>query len=446
MGTIMTKIRQLMSRKKTSGDILAYLLGLTSTIQIFEVFGITLFTIMTLICGGFIVLTRRRLYFGGKWFLVYFLSVAMSVLASVTLLPSYHIPREDDWIKYSVEGALITTMLYFAYVFLITDKGKKRTLFFRGLYHSCVLQLFWSYFQYTFATVTGKNINQILFADILQMWSGNITQYKNGHIAISGLNVNAGLLPPILMFLYVYTSKKWIRVLLLLLFFISGSSTMALCGLMLLGISMFVKMKEMRSNGIRIRANYLVSSAAIGVAAATVIFQPNIYNRMYDIFSLLVSRLTSVRSANYLDGSTFAHARYFTSIPYILSNINPINALFGFGIRCGGVPFVKFFNQYPDLIYGTECDITLSLYGMGLVGLAVMYWLLFCIVLKGKKLDSKYLVFIVPIILSGLFYSIQLNWVLLVEWMLFWGVKRKMDFTSLMMDVKLKSMEKTKKF
>ena len=103
----------------------------------------------------------------------------------------------------------------------------------------------------------------------------------------------------------------------------------------------------------------------------------------------------------------------------------------GFGFRCAGMPFVIYFNQYPDIVYGTESDPVSMLYGIGLLGTIVFYSILAEIILKGKKIDRNYFLFGIIIFISGIFYSLQMNWLLLVEFLFLNAIKRNIKLVQL---------------
>lgn len=167
---------------------------------------------------------------------------------------------------------------------------------------------------------------------------------------------------------------------------------------------------------------------------------PSITNRGYELVQTLINRLGSVHSHQWSEGSTFVHYRYYASIIKVIASIGLFRIIIGFGFRCGGIPFVVLFNQYPDTVYGTESDYIGFLYGLGIVGFIVIFRIIFLVMIKGKKIDNMYFAFGLVLLIGGIFYSLQMNWVLFLELMMIEAIKRRMPFDALAKNISKKGV------
>lgn len=154
---------------------------------------------------------------------------------------------------------------------------------------------------------------------------------------------------------------------------------------------MFSSLTYLKNKSIKISTkNIIVILVAIISVCIILGLNGEALSKIVDIAKTLFVRLDSVRTGLYSEGSTFVHFRYYASLPYILSEISFFRTLVGFGFKNGGLPFVKYYNQYPDMVYGTESDPISLLYGVGLLGMLAFYNILFFIAIKGMQVDKRY--------------------------------------------------------
>lgn len=396
-----------------------YFLGLVSTWQIIEIFGVNIFTLLVFFIAIKYIIKFGKFPVGKGWFLFFFSTMGLSTLGNLFLSDSF-LQNVSEWRKYTLNGVLIIVALYVVLVYLKKDYGNILS-FFLGLYHSCLVQLIWCYLQLFFIKVFNLSINSIIF-------SNGVDQYNiSNNYVITGLHTNAGILASVLMFLFLFSNSTTIKLLSLAVFFLAGSSTLIICGISLIVISILFAMKEKRKKIKGTKRNVLLLLIIICTFAFAIILgnnSDNIGSNISDLFS----RFRAIRSRRFEDGSTFAHFRYYASIPFIFGKLNAWQILFGFGFKCGGIPFVKFFNQYPDVVYSTESDPISFLYGLGIIGTLVFYTLLFTIIAKGKKKNYKISIWGIVITIAGIFYGMQLNWVILLEWIFCAYINNKINY------------------
>ncbi|MCI9009547.1 MAG: hypothetical protein HFI13_15900 [Lachnospiraceae bacterium] len=416
---------------KKKDNIIFYLLGLVSTFQLLEVGGITVFTLILLLIALKYLIQKKKFPFISFWHCCFLFSLLVSMLGNFFITSNF-IKNIQAWRISSLKGVVIIIAMYFTYDYLAKERMNIILIFFRGVYHSCVIQLVWCYFQYILFKFENIDLNNLVFNKILHIWNYELGQVNySGQYTITGMHSNAGILAPVLIFVILLADNIFLKFAALLIFFIAGNSTLFICGIIfLLLISVRLILHFCYDN--KIKRKYLILFLLILLfTSITLLVYQNALDRVMEIIKNLFIRLNSIRTKEWTDGSTFAHYRYYASIPYIFSQIGIIRILIGFGYKCGGVPFVVFFNQYPDVIYNTESDPVSLLYGTGLIGLTIFYSLLYSIIKKGANVDYKYALWGILLTLAGIFYGMQLNWVLFVEWIMIYCIKNNIKADTL---------------
>ena len=155
-----------------------------------------------------------------------------------------------------------------------------------------------------------------------------------------------------------------------------------------------------------------------------------VFIRMFPVIYDEVMRLLSrVGSAD--DVSTKMHKRYYTSLFFIWENSSLYQILFGRGYHNSGSAFAELFHQYLRLdSWSVESDPMDLMYGVGLIGFLFYYLWLFQQVWMGLKKEYKYFVFFITIILCGIAYNCQFEWVIQLELIFAVCIKRKINIFS----------------
>lgn len=410
---------------------ISFLLGVCSTLQLLTIAGINAFSIIALIYVLFKILSTRRLPIDRKSLLI-ILSLLLSLISNI-FISNRLLPNADQWKVSCIKSSAIFVIIVLSYVYMKHENDTVLKIFFRGVYYSCLIQLGWGYFQFIMYSLLSTDINQLIFVEWLHIFDVFESFNTRGHFNVTGLNTNAGVLAPILLYLFFTTKKELIKVMALLLLFISGNSTNMICGLLVLAIfAVSLAQKKNRIN----KHKLIMFSIIFLLVIVLIMFHQDIVDRILVIYKSLLDRLNSIRTLNWTEGSTFVHYRYYSSFPTIIASIGVLRVLFGFGFKCGGAPFVIFYNQYPDTIYGTESDPISFLYGLGIFGLVIFYSILIKIVMNGRKIDKAYAIYLSIICIGGIFYSLQMNWLILIELLFTETIRRKMKMSKLVEETK----------
>lgn len=396
-------------KDKNLYSLLLFIDGIFSTFQIIQVAGTTVFSELMLISVVYLLVKDKNISIkkndGFVWKYIILISISELMIFTIKLRNS------SEWKNSSLKKYIILVLVMLFFYVIEKNYETRVRAFVKGLHVSCLIQVFWCYLQFILEKWRDIDINQMFFS---------VSQYNlTGQKVITGLHVNAGILAPTIIFLVFYDRRWWVKLLSILIFFIAGTSTMLICGctvIVLYGVhhlSLHHKRSISKKNFIEIALIVILVILGIIVLSSS---QKDIFERILDMFESMGDRIGTIKDKQFTDGSTFVHTRYYTSLFTIMSSLGIMNILFGFGIGCAGVPFVEIFNQYPQLIYVPESDIMAYIYDVGIIGFVAFYILFIMIIKKGKKIDWHYMAFMIVILVGGVFYGMQLNWVILFEW------------------------------
>ena len=308
---------------------------------------------------------------------------------------------------------LITSLLQWFFVLIIylyfssKDKARSTKYFIDGVYYSSLIQMIWGFLQLLFY-FRGGDLNNTVFRDTLHMVTESATQYQFGSLKISGLCWNAGNLAPLVIFGYVYSKNVYIKILFIILSFVSGSRTLYISMLTILALELIF----------RTRKSYGLTPKKVVTILILMIIVPLMILVNIDTINFLIAKMTKlldfVNNAQ-TEGSTSNHLFYLTSIFQVTSKNSIINNLFGYGPNCSGYVFSKLFNIYNDgKKWAAECDYVNILWSYGYCGF-ITYYIWYISKLKRLyKLNKKYIIMFLTFLIAGFFYNITFNWVFLL--------------------------------
>lgn len=398
-------------------DTLFFLLGFFSTFEIVQMFGISLFSCMLVLVSCYMILSEGKIFIKSNQKPVCIYIIVVSI--SECMVTFIELENRNEWITASLKKYILLLFLAITFIYVINYQNGLN-MFLRGLYYSCLVEMIWCYLQFVLYKSVGIDINMKLFG------MSHISS-STGQLILSGLNSNAGILVPALFVLILFTNKLLIKFFAFFLFFLSGTSTMVICGItvsVILGVR-YAWTIIIRKNSHIGKKAFITVTFLFFAALFIIIVNQNFVNNLNDSIMRIVDRINSARTKSFTDGSTFTHTRYYTTVRYVWNKSNIVNVIFGYGIDCAGVPFVRLFKQYAELLYVPESDPITFLYNYGIVGFIYIYWMIISIIKKGRKVDWKYVAFYCSVVIGGLFYGMFLNWILLLTWISIVCVKEK---------------------
>lgn len=327
---------------------------------------------------------------------------------------------------------------FFWYVILVVfllmiDKfftqDKIKTIHF-ALKAGVIVQIIWGLLQYVCWIVLKLDINNILFADILHMRATDTaTHYEFGNLCIAGLCWHpANLIPVIILGYCLFNKNIWIKILLVVVGVLSSNSTTLIAILCCVIVDVLCVDKDY----LRCNLKKIISIVSIIVICCVMLvsFQKEILLFINEITNVYM-RISAVANGLSTDSSTTAHVNYYLRLFDLLKNYPFWNTLFGFGYECSGFPYSQMYGQYSQLIWVTEADPVNLIIGRGIIWTGLHYFWLIKIAINGKKISKYYLVAIISIVISGIFYNIQFYWVILFEGLMYIAVKKGLNIWNL---------------
>ena len=292
---------------------------------------------------------------------------------------------------------------------------------------SCSIQLIWCLLQFILYNFANIDLNQVIFSDILHVME-NPSSYKFGVYNPSGMCWHPAFMAPIVIIAFSISESYIIKILAIVDSIICNNAT-ALIGIsiclivsIIISIIEFVKKSQKKTQ----------KKIILWILVMIIIFVPLIIH--YNVFDIIQTKIVDIyqRSAGLVNdgGSANAHIRYYTAFPEIVKKENIGKLLLGYGTSNSGFPISKILGQYTNLeSWSVESDVMNQLYSNGIIGFLLFYGFLLYIAIKGFKIDKRYFIVMVGLILSGITYNIQFNWVIFIEFLFYFMVKAKMKLS-----------------
>ena len=404
--------------QKKFDNILFFLLGLFSTMQIVTVFNVTLFLVISYITLIYMLITCKKVQIRDHIIVIYLATIVFSFVLNFcmsTLTSGYQIK--------SIMALINVIVIILIYIMSNNDR-KKTMSFIKGFEWSCKIQLMWCVLQIVCNFFFDKDINNLIFNQILRM-TENITQSREGKWVCTGLHWHAANLIPIIVYTYIFSKSLFFKIVSVIIVLFTQNTTSLLAIGLCIAADIFVIVCKV----LKTRVKKIASMKLLFLLCAIFLFLC-VMNKLWPYalnkIEQVVYRFTAL-SGNLKGGegdvgvSSLTHLNYYILIPDIIMNNNFINALFGYGLECSGYIYSKMYGQYVGSVWVIESDIVNTLLNVGIIGFVIYYWIIYRIffVVKANKNKNKYRLFIVVILLSGITYNIQFNWTFLLILMLY---------------------------
>lgn len=400
---------------------LIFLMMMTSSFVVLQAWGRTFFLLLQVVFCGILLCSEKKLHFLKSrtvnfFFISYLLCTFSSYISNIPY--SYK--------KAAVIMAIYMIPLYFtiSYLYSMFKKDEKiLQILVKGLKAMCMIQLIWVLLQYVVYNFIGLDINQKIFVEILKCVD-NASFIRDWKWYPSGLSWHSAILAPMFVIAFVLFKNIYVRVLIIIDAFICGNST-AVVGVCLCILILLFFYLSKNKDRITIRKKQLALMGIIAVIGGSVAYKMGLFELVITKFVFLLQRIF----ASQKDASTAAHFAYFTDYDTVLKNSTLLQFLFGYGQGCSGYPYSVLYNRYTDIAnWAVECDVINILVSRGLYGFITHYYLLFYICFKGIKIDYRYAAVVIPIIIQGIGYNVQWDYIIFVELILFLTIRLKINF------------------
>lgn len=417
----MYQSNQINTLKKTSPamGILLFLMIFVSPVLVLQFFGKEVFLWLQILYVLTMAIHYKKIKFcKSPIIIIYFIEPFITALfAQVSSMP-------DSYKTTAINLAIMSLPLYFVICYLnkrIRTTRDTVEIIIMALRAIVIVELIWIPIQIVLYRFLGFDINKFLFVDTFHMVD-NASFIRSWVWYPSGLSWHSAVLAPLFVIGLLLWNNSLVRIAILIESFFCGNSTtligVGVCFLLLL-LDYFVsdKIKVSKKKVITISALIFISIIALSVTD----FGDNLKNVLISLWM----RLFGINK----DASTLAHFGYYSDYFTIIKTSNIYQIVFGYGVGCSGYTITSLYGRYADgATWAIESDYINILLSRGIVGFINYYLFLFYILIKGRKVDSRYGILMIVILIQGFGYNVQFDYLFLVEAILFVSIKNHINF------------------
>lgn len=323
--------------------------------------------------------------------------------------------------KTAIDLAIMLLPLYFVMCCIkeLLKKGTNVTVVIvRALKAVVIIELIWIALQLFFYRIFAIDINKIIFVDTLHLVD-NASFVRSWVWYPSGLSWHSAVLAPLFVIGYLFFDNMIIRILIVLASAFCGNSTtllgVCLCALLLLA-------KNIRR--LKIKKKKILGIGCIIIVLIMVLCFTDLGNKLWEVAVNLWLRLFGTEK----DASTTAHLGYYSDYIKIIKTSSFAQILFGYGYGCSGYTITSLYGRYAGGgTWAIESDYVDILVSRGIIGFLVYYAFLINILIKGKKIDIRYSIFMLVVLFQGFGYNIQFDYLFFIELFMFVCIKMNVN-------------------
>ena len=400
-------------------NILIFLLFSFASMDLFQYDGKTFFFYIGLLFFIYSVLKNGKLHLMKDplivlIFLEFFISGIFAQMGSLT----------SEYKKTAIVMPILMLPIYLeAGIFesLIIKKESIINIIIKGIKFVCIIQFIYMPFQYVLYHYGNIDLNKLIFVDTLGLVE-NASFIRDWVWYPSGFTYHSALVAPLMVIGFILFDNIYFRILIFFDAIICGNSS-AIIGVIvaILLTILFNLLKGSKNN--KIKRKTIITSMGVIVIIAVVLLSTDVLTVIFDKISYISTRLFGTSK----DSSTLAHLYYYYDYPKILSKSSLTQTLFGYGYNCSGSIFSALYNRMNIGNWSVESEIMDRLYSLGIIGFILYYIFLIKIIVKGIKIDKRYVIITVAIIIQGFGYNIQWDYVFLIELIFYICIKKKIN-------------------
>lgn len=407
--------------------ILIILLAFSSPLGIIQTSGYSIFFLMCLITIICLVVFRGTIKIDNLFFLFILLLFVTTIYAHIN-------PINSAWTNRATKGFISMVLIAFVYFLMNGDTHKTELIsaFRKGIGWIINVNIFWAVLQVIMYKLKTVDINTIIFVDNLHVAEIGSKFYKGTTLVASGLHWHPANLAPLLVLGLLLNEKVWYKAIIIAVTLLTFSST-AILGV---GVCLFLEIlfnshSSLTTHNYRTITKKNLIGFFIGflflIVVLIILIKTGFTSQLADVTESVTAKFNLTST----DASANAHMDYYRYLPTILNNTPILKTIFGYGYGCSGYAYSMLLGQYTYLdTWAVESDVVNNVLGMGILNSFLLYtWIAF-IGIKGAKLNYKYLIFIIVVIIQGVTYNIQFDWVILLMCILSTSIKNNVDFFS----------------
>lgn len=370
-------------------------MGVAAAVPIIRAFDISVFVWMELASAFLIVILRKvGTITRCDSYAVFMIAAVISTgLAVVSCLPMAYISN-------SLKAVILIIAIWLNVNNIVKKVPGVASSFVQGVSIGALANAIWMIFQFAVWRLFAFDLNAYIFNELLSITEVT-SQYKATGLVATGLCWNVGGITAAILMGFVYFKNSWIRTLFVVAAILSQSRTLQIglvCIIALrLGIAAINRYRTF-SQGAKKKCHLLVVV---------------VISFMFICATCFISKWLESP-----DSSGSAHLAYYANLPELLSRMDPLQFIFGYGVDCSGFPYTALTGQYHWLkAWFVESDIVNTLLGMGVVGLLALYFHILEVTKRLVEDKSTFALFIISVLVCGVFYnilSVTYYWALLL--------------------------------
>lgn len=397
-----------------------YLMVFFSTFVFFKFGNITWFTLLQLLLCVYKFLEKRKIPLASMWEI----NLIYAELIPATLVGAIFNPI----LSYKKSALFMGGMAFLTYfTCLYINNQVKRTPYtvqlIRDAFKAMALvQLIWIPIQYVVHFVSGLDINNLIFVNLLY-FTEDASFVRAWEWFPAGCCHHPAVIAPMFVMAYCLFDSLPIKLLIVIDSLICGSST-AFVGVLVTAFCIFLD-KVRKKKNLLVRKNHFIIGGIVIVILILFLLQTNMWTAITERVFYLFARVSGASK----DGSTSAHFQYYLDYLEIVKKSNVFQILFGCGEGCSGMWASQIYGRYSGLgNWAIECDIVNILVNRGIVGFALFYLFIFRMIVKGWKINKRYSIVAIAIFIQGFGYNVQWEYITLMEIVFYYCICNKIDF------------------
>ena len=304
---------------------------------------------------------------------------------------------------------------------LIKRKTSILQVILKGIRLACIIQFIYIPVQYFLYHYTGIDLNKEIFVNALGLVE-SASFIRDWVWYPSGTTWHYAIVAPLMVIGIVLFDSYFFKFLILFDALICGSSSAIIGVIVALLLSLLFKLLRGVGNN-KIKRHAIFGGMCVIIFASIVLISTDFLSLITYKFGYIYERLfTSMR-----DSSTSAHLLYYLRYPSIVSESSISQILFGYGYNCSGFIFSALDNRYNLGSWSVESEVMDRVYSLGLIGFVLYSIFLLKIAVNGAKIDYKYTIIMIAIIIQGFGYNLQWDYVFLIELIFYICIKMKIN-------------------
>ena len=304
---------------------------------------------------------------------------------------------------------------------LIKRKTSILQVILKGIRLACIIQFIYIPVQYFLYHYTGIDLNKEIFVNALGLVE-SASFIRDWVWYPSGTTWHSAIVAPLMVIGIVLFDSYFFKFLILFDALICGSSSAIIGVIVALLLSLLFKLLRGVGNN-KIKRHAIFGGMCVIIFASIVLISTDFLSLITYKFGYIYERLfTSMR-----DSSTSAHLLYYLRYPSIVSESSISQILFGYRYNCSGFIFSALDNRYNLGSWSVESEVMDRVYSLGLIGFILYSIFLLKIVVSGAKIDYKYTITMIAIIIQGFGYNLQWDYVFLIELIFYICIKMKIN-------------------